>query len=90
MPTNKENANNSTEMGKRHLKISKAQQQNLIIVMVTSLLVGAGIVLITYFVKYIQFDDKVISAKELALKNYSTTVANIGVCEKPAGSIYTD
>ena len=90
MPTKKVDANNLTEMGKRHLKISKVQQQNLIIVMITSLLVGAGIVLIIFFVKYIQFDDRVISAKELALKDYSTTVANIGICKKPAGSIYTD
>ena len=90
MAAKMEKVDNQTEMGRRHLKISKAQQQNLIIVMITALLVGAGVVLITYFIKYIQFDNKVIEAKEKALRDYSTTVANIGVCKKPAGSVYTD
>ncbi|MDO5481269.1 MAG: hypothetical protein Q4F60_02920 [Candidatus Saccharibacteria bacterium] len=81
---------NQTEMGKRHLKISKVQQQNLVIVLITSLLIGVSVVLVGYFVKYIQFDDKVIDAKEAALRDYTKTVANIGVCKKPAGSVYTD
>lgn len=73
-------------------KISKAQQSTLLIVGLTSIVVGAGIVMIINLNKYISFNSTVIAAKDEAKKNYSSAIQNSGACKsaKSADKIYTD
>lgn len=74
----------------KRLKISKAQQTILMIVLVASLSLGVCIVLAMHFVKKISFNSEVMKAKDGAISNYEQTIENIGICKKPAGSKYTD
>ena len=67
-------------MSKR-LRISRAQRMTLLEVAITSLIVGAAIVLIVFLGKYIGLNGRVIGAKDEALNNYSRTIANVGICE---------
>ena len=53
------------------LKISKAQQTTLGIVGLTAVVVGAGLVLVINFSKYIDFNNKVITKQGEAISGYS-------------------
>lgn len=80
----------STEVGKKYLNISKMQQQNLLIVLITSLVVGVLIALGIYFVQSIRFNNVVISRMDESIVAYSSTIKNVGVCKAPKGATYTE
>ena len=61
----------------KRLKISRAQQETFIAVLIASLVVGVGAVLSIYFIKYIAFNSKVIDAKNDAITAYETTLKNV-------------
>ena len=65
----------------KRLKISKTQQQTLLITIVTAVILGVCIVLGIYFVKYIKFNGKVIAAKDAAISDYEKTIKNVGLCK---------
>lgn len=75
-------------IGKR-LKISKAQQNIILAVLIASLFLGAGISLTVHFVKQFSFNVDVIAAQEQSIVSYSNVIETVGICEKPKGSIYT-
>lgn len=64
----------------KQLKISKAQQVTLAIVMVTALALGASLVLGRWMIKTIDFNAKVLDARGKAIIDYEKTLKNIGVC----------
>lgn len=70
-------------IGKR-LKISKAQQMMLGAVAGAALILGVCLVFSVYFLKYIKFNGKVISEKDIAIKGYSSAISSIGVCKAPS------
>ena len=78
-------------IGKR-LKISKAQQNTLLAVLVASILLGIGIVLSIWVIKYISFNMKVINAKDVAISEYSAVIKTTGTCPAPAArnGVYSD
>lgn len=61
-------------------KISKTQQQTLLIALVTAVVVGICGTLAVFFGKYIGFNKKVIVAKDSAISDYETTIKNVGLC----------
>ena len=75
-------------IGKR-LKISKAQSNMMAAVLGASVALGMSIVLGVYFLKYIRFNSAIISTKDQAIKGYSDTIKNVGVCKSPRGNTYT-
>lgn len=76
-------------VGKR-AKISEAQQHTLLAVLIASLFLGVAICLISYFIKQISFNTKIIMEEEKQITNYSEVIKNIGVCKKPNnGSTYS-
>lgn len=64
----------------KRLKISKTQQQTLLITIITAVILGVCLVLGIYFVKYIKFNGKVIAAKDEAIADYEKTIKNVGLC----------
>ncbi len=64
----------------KRIKISKTQQQTLLITIVTAVILGICLVLGIFFVKYIGFNGKVIAAKDAAIADYEKTIKNIGLC----------
>ena len=58
-------------------------------VALTSLILGVALVLSIYFIKYIAFNSKIITAKDKAITAYSQAIENSGACKKPAGKTYT-
>ena len=81
-------ANKEIALSKR-AKISKAQQYMLLAVLGTGMVVGVTIAVLAYFVKLIDFNARIIVAKDQAIVNYSNTIENTGVCKKPNGDVYT-
>ncbi|MBR2837129.1 hypothetical protein IKE79_02105 [Candidatus Saccharibacteria bacterium] len=73
----------------KNVKISKAQQNMLLAVLVTAIFLGVTISLVMYFTKKIAFNSDVIAAEEQAIVTYSDTIKNIGICAKPKGEVYT-
>ncbi len=71
------------------LKISKAQQATLKIVGLTAVVLGAGLVLIIDFFKYIDFNNTVIEKQGEAISGYSKSIKNSGACKAPRSSDYT-
>ncbi len=65
---------------KRHY-ISKAQQMTLLEVLITSVILGACIVLSNFLIKYINFNTKIITEKDVAIADYNSTIINVGVCK---------
>ena len=65
----------------KRVKISKTQQQMLLIALVAATLMGVFMVLIVFFAKYISFNGKVISAKDNAIVGYEKTIKNVGLCK---------
>ncbi len=64
----------------KRIKISKTQQETLLIVLVAAVVLGVCGVLAVYFGKYIGFNSKVIDAKDQAISDYEKTIKNIGLC----------
>lgn len=64
----------------KRVKISKTQQQTLLIALIAAVVVGVCIVLAVYFGKYIGFNKRVIAAKDSAIADYEATISNVGLC----------
>lgn len=64
---------------KRHY-ISKAQQMTLLEVLITSIILGACIVIANFLIKYINFNTKIITEKDKAIADYNSTIIGVGVC----------
>lgn len=75
---------------KKRAKISQAQQYVLLAVVGASLILGASISIIVHLIQQISFNAKVIAREEQAIVDYSNAIKNIGVCESPKGSVYTE
>ena len=76
-------------IGKRAI-ISQAQEYVLLAVLGASVFLGVAISLTKHFVSKISFNSGVIAAEEQAIVVYSDAIKNIGVCQKPKGTVYTD
>lgn len=74
----------------KRAKISQAQQNLILAVLGTSIILGAAIVSIKYFQQMIAFNAKVITEEDASVKKYSDVIKGIGVCEKPKGDVYTN
>lgn len=70
----------------KRVKISKAQRTTLLEVLGASLVLGSCIVLSIFLIKYINFNAKVISAKNEAISQYDETLRNVGVCKDEDGN----
>ncbi len=72
-------------------KISKAQQITMIEVLAASLVLGTCLVLISFIIKYIEFNTRIIAAKNEAIASYDQTIRNIGVCaDKDNNGVLSD
>ncbi len=76
-------------VGKRAI-ISQSQQYVLLAVLGASIFLGVTIALVLHFVTKISFNSNVIAEEEKAITAYSNAIRDIGVCQKPKGTIYTD
>lgn len=61
-------------------KISKAQQLTMLEVLGASLVLGTCLVLMNFIGKYIEFNTRIIAAKNEAIEDYDQTLRNIGIC----------
>lgn len=73
----------------KRLKISEAQKNMLLSVIAASLVLGVAISLISYFIRQISFNTRIIMAEEEAISDYSNVIKNTGACKAPKGSIYS-
>ena len=62
---------------KKRIKISKTQQQILLAVLVTSLVLGVTAMVAVWAVKYISFNARVIAAKDESISDYEKTIKNV-------------
>lgn len=74
----------------KRAKISQAQQMMLLSVMGASVFLGIAASLSIHFIDQISFNAKVIAEEEKTVVAYSQAIQKIGICTKPAGTIYTD
>lgn len=74
----------------KRAKISKAEQYMLLSVLGASLVLGLAVALVLKFTSQISFNANVIAEEDKAIVAYSDAIKNIGICKKPAGSVYTD
>lgn len=73
----------------KRVKISKAQQNMIIMVVVASVVLGVMAALTVYFVKQIAFNARVISEEEAAIVSYSEVIESVGICRSPKGDVYS-
>ena len=73
----------------KRLKISEAQKYMLVSVLAAAVVLGVAIALISYFIRQISFNTKILMAEEEAIANYSNVIKNTGACKAPKGSIYS-
>ena len=76
-------------IGKR-AKISEAQQNMLMAVIVASALLGVAIAFTVHFIQQISFNAKVIMASDESIVAYSNAIKSIGVCKSPRSEVYSD
>ncbi len=74
----------------KRAKISQAQQYMLLAVLGAAIFLGVAVSLIFHFIGQISFNVRVIAEEEKAIVAYSNAIRDIGVCKKPAGSIYSE
>ena len=74
----------------KRAKISKAQKQILFTIGGTAVFVGVCIVLVSYCIRLMGFNSKVIDAKDTAISNYSSTIKNVGVCKVSGSGVISD
>lgn len=74
----------------KRIKITKAQQNILLIVLGASVLLGVSVCLTVRFIRQISFNAQVIMAEDEAIVAYSDVVKNTGVCKAPSGKVYSD
>lgn len=67
-------------------RISKAQKLTMLEVLGASLVLGTCLVLATFLVKYINFNTKVITAKNEAIAEYDQSIREVGVCRDTDGN----
>lgn len=60
----------------KRIKISKAQQEMMLAVLVASLALGVCLVLMIYFTKMIFFNAKVLTAQDESIDNYTVSLKN--------------
>ncbi len=68
------------ETNSKRAKISRAQQFTMLEVLGASLVLGACVVISMFLIKYINFNTKVIAAKDEAIANYDASIRNVGIC----------
>ena len=73
----------------KRIKISQAQQYMILAVLGASLIVGVCLAVTFHFINLIEFNARVIVAKDQAIVAYSDTIKNVGVCKKPRGEVYS-
>ncbi len=64
----------------KRARISKAQQLTMLEVLGASLILGTCLVLVNFIMKYIEFNTRIIAAKNEAISTYDQAIRNIGVC----------
>ncbi len=74
----------------KSLKISKAQQYTMLEVLIASLILGVSIVLTIWLVKYIAFNNKVLTEYGKTIEAYEKTIINVGVCNPGADKKLSD
>ncbi|MBQ3445310.1 hypothetical protein IJG29_01105 [Candidatus Saccharibacteria bacterium] len=74
----------------KRAKISKAQQYMILSVLGASMVLGLAVSMIMKYTNQISFNAKVIAEEDKTIVQYSDAIKNIGICKKPAGSVYTD
>ena len=75
-------------IGKR-ATISKAQQNMILAVAATGLVVGISLAVVLHFIQRISFNANVIMSEDKAIVAYSNTIKNVGICKKPKGEVYS-
>lgn len=73
----------------KRVTISKAQQNMILAVAGTGLIVGISVAFVLHFIQLIGFNARVISEKDKAIVSYSDTIKNVGICKAPKGKVYT-
>lgn len=73
----------------KRIKISEAQQTVILACLGASVMLGVSLALVTNYFNQIGFYADIIGKEDQAISNYSQTVANMGVCVKPKGQVYT-
>lgn len=73
----------------KRVKISKAQQNMIIMVVIASVVLGVMIALTVHFIKQIAFNARVISEEEAAIVSYSEVIESVGICKSPKGDVYS-
>ena len=71
-------------------KISKAQQNMLLSVLIASLFLGAGLSLTIHFIQQISYNIKVIAEEEKSIATYTSAIQQTGICKSPKGNTYSD
>lgn len=74
----------------KRAKISQAQQMMLLSVVGAAIFLGVAASLSIHFIDQISFNAKVIAEEEKTVVLYSEAISKIGICTKPAGSVYSD
>ena len=74
----------------KRIKITKAQQNMLLAVLLAAIVFGAALSISINLIKRIAFNKDVIVAKDQAITGYSDVIKNVGICRKPAGAVYTE
>ncbi len=64
----------------KRTKISKAYQLTMLEVLGASLILGTCLVLVNFIIQYINFNARVLTAKNEAMSEYDQALRNIGVC----------
>ncbi len=70
-------------------RISQAQQNMILAVAGTGVILGVCLAVIVYFINLIGFNSRVISAKDEAIVAYSDTLKNVGICKAPKDKVYS-
>lgn len=74
----------------KRLKISQAQQNMILEVLIASLIVGSAIVVMIWLVKYIGFNNKIITEQGNTIVAYENTIRNVGVCNPGNDNKFSD
>ena len=76
--------------GGKRAKISQAQQYMILAVFGAAVFLGAAIAVVISSINKISFSANVIVAQDQSIVEFSDTIKNIGICQKPSGKVYTD
>lgn len=65
----------------KRARISKAQQQMMLITLATSLLLGVSIVLFNYLSKLSGYNSRVLDAQDKSINSYEDAIKKVGICK---------